>query len=178
LAGRANSGKDYLAEHLLVEEFNFVPVSLATWFKVEGVLFEDLPREEVFGPEPYSEETRRWMQLRGTENGRQKHGQYVWCRALGCKIQQMADTGVDRFVVTDVRFPNEIDWIRGLGGKVFNIIGRGGAQSEDAQEHKSERALDGYEDYDAIIDNSPEREDQVFEDLRRYVQVVLHDVQN
>jgi hypothetical protein len=58
-------------------------------------------------------------------------------------------------VVTDVRYPNEVEWIRDHGGEVWRVdrdepleaIGR------DAN-HRSETALDEYDGWDRIIDNN------------------------
>lgn len=51
-------------------------------------------------------------------------------------------------IITDARFPNEVDAVKKAGGKVIKLTR---TTSEDT--HDSETALDEYEDYDAVIDN-------------------------
>lgn len=51
-------------------------------------------------------------------------------------------------VITDCRFPNEVEAVRRAGGKVIRLT-----RNIYEDNHYSETALDGYEDYDAIIDN-------------------------
>lgn len=156
LSGKAGSGKDFLATRAVVP-YGFVPLALANQFKVSAVIKRGLPFDQVFGPTPKSPDTRDILQKMGTEFGRDNFGEDVWCRALELWMLYMVEHGVDRFVITDVRFINEVEWIYGLGGEVFRITGRGGAETEETQQHISETELDGYDDWSAVIDNSPER---------------------
>jgi hypothetical protein len=154
LAGKANSGKDYLADEVLIQEFGFLPLSLAMWFKSEGVEFEDLPFEETFGEQPKSDETRDFYQKRGTEQGRQKHGKDVWINMVEMKMYYFKQHGFNKFVITDARYPNEFDWVHNFCGKVYRIHGRGGAENKQAKNHDSETKMDNYSNYDGYIDNS------------------------
>lgn len=45
-----------------------------------------------------------------------------WVYSMQDKIQRCAYEGVDLFMVTDVRFPNEAKMIRELGGKVIHLV--------------------------------------------------------
>lgn len=156
LAGKANSGKDYLADEVLVQTYGFLPLSIAMWFKCEGVEFEGLPFEETFGEQPKSEEVREFYQTRGTEEGRDKHGDDVWIDIVEMKMYYFKQHGFDRFVITDGRYPNEFDWVKSFGGKVYKVHGRGGAENQKAREHDSETKMDTYDKYDGYIDNSEE----------------------
>lgn len=71
----------------------------------------------------------------------------VWTRATIRKIQQ---DETDLAIVTDVRFPNEVQAIQKVGGKVIRLL----RNPYPGDNHPSERALDGYNGFDAIIDNS------------------------
>jgi hypothetical protein len=55
-----------------------------------------------------------------------------------------------KVVFSDVRYPNEADAIKELGGEVWRV-GREGYGA--ANDHESEHALDGY-DFDAVISNA------------------------
>ena len=60
------------------------------------------------------------MQRMGTEAGRYIHGETLWTKLVEHKLGKL-----DRLapvVVTDVRFPNEADWLRGLGGTVVEVF--------------------------------------------------------
>lgn len=52
-------------------------------------------------------------------------------------------------VITDVRFPNEVEGIQKAGGKVVRFLRAPFA----VDEHPSEIALDNYEGFDAVLDN-------------------------
>ncbi len=78
-------------------------------------------------------EVRRFLQAYGTEAGRDIHGPDCWVNAW--KRKYLSYTG--NVVVTDVRFPNEADAIKELGGVVIEIMGpprRGGVDSTHSSE--------------------------------------------
>lgn len=63
-------------------------------------------------------EVRRLLQYLGTEAGRDIHGENLWVGAFNKAWEE------DEFlpaVVSDVRFPNEAEYIRSRGGIVINI---------------------------------------------------------
>jgi hypothetical protein len=59
---------------------------------------------------------RMILQQVGTDAMRNVIDQNIWVHSLESKI-----TGKDNVVITDVRFPNEIDCIQRLGGKLIRI---------------------------------------------------------
>lgn len=79
-------------------------------------------------------EVRRLLQAYGTEGGRDVHGQNCWVNA----IEDTLLGGVD-YVFTDVRFPNERDFIQEQDGIVIRIC-RDGVDAVNA--HASEQVLD------------------------------------
>jgi hypothetical protein len=60
---------------------------------------------------------REALQKMGTEVGRDVFHQDFWVLQMENRLR-FHDNPI---VITDVRFPNEIDWIRKVGGKVFEI---------------------------------------------------------
>lgn len=64
-------------------------------------------------------EVRALMQRMGTEAGRQVHGEDLWTGLVEHKISKLAPSAP--VVVTDVRFPNEESWLRGIGGVVVEV---------------------------------------------------------
>jgi hypothetical protein len=154
VSGKKGSGKTTLTRLALIKQ-GYIPIPLARHFKVDMVAKDGAPAAEVFGAaETKSATTRDALQKRGTELGRNVYGEDVWLRHLEAHILDFVAHGITRFVIPDVRFPNEVEYVQqALGGKVYRIIGRG-VQSGDA--HPSETALDGYDGFDAVIDNRPE----------------------
>lgn len=136
LTGLAGSGKSTIAREL-VTVHRAVPCSFATWFKVPAVAW-GAPIREVFGPEPKSPDTRHALQVMGTEEGRDKHGEDFWIRHAEADLYRLARAGVELVVYDDVRFPNECDWILGLGGHVFRLMRDGAGLTGDAALHPSE----------------------------------------
>jgi hypothetical protein len=57
------------------------------------------------------------LQLMGTEVGRNVFGENIWIHSLENKIKDVSK----HYVVTDVRFQNEIDWIRKQKGILIEI---------------------------------------------------------
>jgi hypothetical protein len=88
---------------------------------------------------------RGLMQRMGTEVGREMFGENFWVDAA----MKRAKDG-DKIVFADVRFPNEADAIKKLGGKVVRVL-RDGILA--ANSHISETALDDYT-FDVLIVNS------------------------
>jgi hypothetical protein len=87
---------------------------------------------------------RHMLQTLGTEYGRQCLHPDVW---LTCWKKQV--DGLKKAVADDVRFRNEAQLIRQLGGKVW-LVRREGVQA--ATDHASEGGLDGFM-FDDVIDN-------------------------
>lgn len=157
LSGKAGAGKNYLAREILVPR-GYFPVSLADPFKVTAVL-QGAPMTECFFGEK-SPETRALLQRLGTEEGRLVHGEDYWTQVASVWLAAHVAKGWPRFVVTDIRFPNEVDWIHSMGGQVWQITGRGGLSGSTSQ-HPSETALDGYTGFDHVIVNEPGRNQDV-----------------
>lgn len=166
IAGLARSGKNYLAREAVVP-LGYIPISLANQFKIDIVAKGEAPLEEVFGQER-SPETRRMLQLRGTEEGRDVYGEDVWIKAAELQIGYLVEHGIYNFVITDVRFDNEAEWVLNLGGIVAFIWGRGGAETEEAQAHASEQGLSP-EYVTVTINNSPENEVKAISKLHKIV---------
>ena len=89
---------------------------------------------------------REVMQYVGTDFFRKIYPQ-VW---VDSTIRRVEKDSPQLAVVVDCRFPNEVEGIQNSGGKVIrltrNILG-------DKDQHDSETAPDGYEGFDAIINN-------------------------
>jgi hypothetical protein len=159
LAGYARSGKDTLADYLVVfhdykkvafaepmrealvrlnptiEVGNFKLAKLATAVNVFGW-------EELKGMSP---DIRGLMQRLGTEVGREMFGQNFWVEQTMKRVAEISGN----CVVSDVRYPNEAQAIRDAGGIVIKIDRQG---VKAANEHSSENALADFE-FDIVLRN-------------------------
>jgi phosphomevalonate kinase len=183
-SGKMGSGKNYVAEKIFAPMMPPAPtlsIALADHFKVSAISFDGLSWEKVYGQK--DENTRQVLQRRGTEEGRQKYGENIWLATLQAWMRVHAERGIRRFLITDIRFPNEVMWVRSLGGKIFRIIAHVRSQMRVAQEaptqdaaqkimsHSSETALDFFGDFDYILNNdSGMPQEQIYNHVRNIVQ--------
>lgn len=112
---------------------------------------------------------RKFMQLLGTDFGRKMVHPDIWVNALLNEYSPIGMYSVpldfpvnvgshDVFVypnwlITDVRFPNEVKAIEDHGGKVIKLT-----RSCGRSKHESETALDGY-NFDYVINNNGTKEE-------------------
>lgn len=157
VSGFARAGKDTIADHL-VANYGYTKMS-----------FADPMREALVKLDPYihigghitnlssavtrigwedlkalSGDIRPLLQRFGTEVGREMWGEDFWVDAA---IDKIEDGG--KVVFADVRFPNEADAIKALGGEVWRVTREGFGP---ANSHISERSLDDY-DFDLSVLN-------------------------
>lgn len=161
IGGYAQSGKDTLAG-ILVEEHGFTRLAFADVLR--DVLYALNPTvrsdsasyrlEEVvraYGWEwaKANTDARELLQRMGTEAGREILGQNVWVDATMDKIREGR-----RYVISDMRFPNELEAVKLHGGTTVRMIREG---QNPANAHVSETALDTAV-FDRVI-HSPESPD-------------------
>jgi hypothetical protein len=107
--------------------------------------FEDMSvKDSSLGVNWGNMSVRQFLQFFGTEVGRQIHPD-IWVNALFTDYKC-----IDQWIITDVRFPNELRAVEERGGITIKVI-RG--QSTSTNEHISETALD-YAIFDYEINNN------------------------
>jgi len=127
LAGKARSGKDtvgkYLRDSYPASLYAFAdPIKKACseMFGLPLWRFYDndtISREEV---DPFWDMSPRMMtQLVGTNCGRCEIRQDIWLKRAEMELKEGSTYPI--FVVTDVRFENEMDWICDQGGVVWYV---------------------------------------------------------
>lgn len=135
IVGFAGSGKDTVADMLI--ERGFVKDSFAKTLKdaasvlfgwdrslLDGTTIESRNWREI--PDTYwAKETnnkeftpRLALQLLGTEAIRETFAQNFWVSTV---IKRYIENGFKNTVITDCRFPNEINAIRDNGGKIIHV---------------------------------------------------------
>lgn len=104
--------------------------------------------------------TRILLQTYGTEIFRKRVDQEWWVKQLKNRVLQ---SNSDITLITDVRFPNEIECFKKDIPKDFTVttirINRNLNREAGFNEHESEKALDEYHEFDHIIDNNGTLED-------------------
>lgn len=165
--GRKGSGKTTAAQAYL--RLGYSLINFADTLKGIARSVFDLTEEQTDGDQkeeqvpglPDGWTPRRLMQLIGTETGRQ--GDFSWAAELGrqseleqafarrdlkpgenCWVDGMKNhlmwEGDTSFVVADVRFPNELDMIRKMGGVVWRV--ERPSMSRIPATHPSEQFID------------------------------------
>ena len=111
----------------------------------------------------YEVTPRLILQKFGTEACRHGIADNIWIAALEKRIQ-----GYDDVVITDVRFPNEIAFVRSVGGAIVRVKrGEDPSKEELSKMHISETAWnDTVPDYTIINEGT-------LEDLRNNVKTTL-----
>lgn len=167
LLGHQGVGKNYIAEEILLKKLDYKPtlvIAFADHFKVEGISKYDLEYDKVYGEKDFY--TRKRLHLIGTEEGRQKFGYDIWIKTIHNWIKIYNSRGIKRFIIPDVRFQNEVDWIKSLNGIVIKInapnryIARVKEEANNDSEkiqkiisHESESMIDKIENYDFLFNN-------------------------
>lgn len=129
-----------------------------------GIYDPGVPDSPILRVPVMVEKDRDLLQWWGTEYRRNLYDSGYW-------LQKLHELMIDidgPVVISDVRYPNEADFIKKLGGTMINIKGRAAAEMSDVHNaHISETAMDCY-DYDYYIINSG-----TINDLHRAIDDVL-----
>ncbi|MFJ4193969.1 deoxynucleotide monophosphate kinase [Pseudomonas sp. NPDC089534] len=146
LAGRARSGKDTAAQHL-VNHHGFQSYAFADplrdglmhIFNLSPCDFEGDQKEQ---PLPWlGRSPRQLMQSLGTEWGRNCVHPDLWLLLAAQNLDLLARTHdtARGFVVSDLRFNNEADFIRDRGGVVIHLTRTGASR---VNPHPSENGVE------------------------------------
>ena len=95
---------------------------------------------------------RQMLRTQGTENGRNVHGPYCW---INIAKSRMAESGHPLWVIRDLRFPDEAEWIKSEGGVIWRIEGRTSPEVASLPTHVSESHKNQFA-CDRIIQNDGE----------------------
>lgn len=158
ITGRAGSGKDTVAGYLQ-HKYGFQPMAFANPLKEAAAILFNLPvyyfhdrelKERVV--EDWDMSPRRMAQILGTEAVRTNFGADFWIKRW---LQEYRAMTIDQNVVlTDVRFNNEAQAVRDLGGTVVHIVRPGDSTLEiAAMQHESESGVTYNDGRDKIVLN-------------------------
>ena len=155
LTGRARSGKDTVGS-MLSKMYEAKAVAFADHIRnmlraigLSDIHFNDPTLKEV-EMSPFGKSPRQMMQTLGTEWGRNLINEKIWLILAAERINEIHDDG-NHAVVTDVRFNNEAEMIRNMGGVIWHIHRPG--QLIASSTHKSEAGVE-FTFGDIRIDNN------------------------
>jgi hypothetical protein len=146
ITGRKYSGKDTFCQHLIE--------ALGQGVKAERLAFADplkamLAKTAGIPVSQINEDKARWrvtLQQWGTEIMRHYHGHDYWINRMRQKIEC---SPCDVVVLTDVRFKNEADMVRDMGGILVRMVRKESLWRRLVDwlkpAHRSEREMDQYE---------------------------------
>ena len=159
LSGKMLSGKNTVADYInelsggIYEYKSFAYKVKLTASMLTGIPVSMLELQEVkqskLGPEWGGMTVREMLQKIGTDCMRDNLHKDVWVNSLFTDYSK----GDSKWIITDLRFPNEFERVKQLGGAVFRIIRP--FDEPRVNEHESETALDHlpHTEYDAVIVN-------------------------
>jgi hypothetical protein len=152
LGDKSRVGKDTAAE--ILEQFcDFSRFAFAEPIKKTCAAVFGFNNEQLHGSrKEYKDEfwnitPRQAFQDMGTVIRRQ-FGPDVFIRSLYRRMQE-EDGPTARFVISDVRLPEEVEAIRAWGGKVYRID----RDVPSTSTHRTETALSNYNGWDGVINN-------------------------
>lgn len=133
LSGQAGAGKDTLAsivlKHVTGSALAFADplrCAAAAMFGLTDEQMQDRDlKEQVI--DYWGKSPRQILQLLGTEAGRDLFGDDIWCKRAALTVDSFIEMDRleafprDVLVFTDVRFDDEAQWIKSLGGVVVDI---------------------------------------------------------
>jgi hypothetical protein len=152
LCGRKGSGKDTVAA-ILSETHGFLQYALAAPLKRVCKQLFDFNDDQLWGEgkdivdSRFHKTPRELMQKQGTDFVRCEMGEGFWL--LKFEGWFASNSLLERVVVSDVRFQNEVDYIKRMGGRMYKVER---PQLKDGDMHVSEQA-DSLVGIDATIVN-------------------------
>lgn len=113
---------------------------------------------------------REIMQMFGTDFCRTFNPK-IWIKMLD---EEIAQSDQDFIIITDVRFYNEVTYIKNMNGIIIKVVD---LNQQNSDLHISENELDDFEDYDYIIYNKKESFDVTYsESLKKEVEKIYNDI--
>ena len=166
LSGKFGSGKDFIGKNVLAEYLKkYYPniivnfLSFADPLKLYVIKKYSLTQEDVYPPSGYNktEYIREILQKEG-EFYRDISTDY-WIQLYDQMIKTFEESGTHVLITCDVRFPNEMEYIRSRNGLICKVYAPNRTYkttNKELMKHESECGLDHIRDeqYDYIFINN------------------------
>jgi len=163
-SGKMGAGKNYICDNIFLpllkkHNRNVIQMAFADQIKVNVMVNYNLSKNDVCNDKNYK--IRNLLQKEGTQDGRNRLGDDIWINHLDKWMEIHKSKGVHTFLITDVRFKNEAEYIKRMGGKIIRV--EAPERNKDliirqkldplTVNHISETDLDNYYSFDLILDN-------------------------
>lgn len=171
ISGKMGCGKDFITNNYIIPYVQNVlglkvlQLSFADQLKIITMVKDNIGYNDLYVNK--TELSRRLLQINGTENARNLN-EDIWIQYLSNWIEVFKNRGINCFVIPDLRFLNEFEWVKSQKGLVIRIKAPQRNKTRLEQEangnidayiniksHKSECDLDDLHDtvYDYVIRN-------------------------
>jgi len=172
ICGKLGVGKDYITTNYIIplleqKREQFLQLAFADQIKVNVMSKMNVPYREVY--ETKTKETRILLQEEGTRI-RNEVSPTIWIDYLHNWIEVFRNRGIAHFIISDVRFKNELEYIKSNGGILIKIVApqrnhrrlmnesNGNLETmQQISSHRSECDLDNLPDnsFDIVLNNDP-----------------------
>jgi hypothetical protein len=173
ITGKLNSGKNTVAKMLSKELCNDVNVKISAFAdpikKMASIMFPDIPKNHLYGsshnrskiiPNAFKNghplTVRQLLMDLGTEVGR-SYRPTIWIDNMRDCIEKSQSNGIAAFIIADVRFVNEFDFLKENDFFQIKIV----RNNDLIINHESETSQDGISDskFNVIIQNNGSLDD-------------------
>lgn len=180
VTGRKRSGKDTIGKYL-VENHGFTRVAFADSLKEACKIIFGFSDEQVYGDELkevideyWNHSPREILQKVGTELFRDQLprvcgniGDDIWIRSVERQINNLRKQGHQRFVITDVRFENELNFIKKQkNGYVWKVI-RGKRKQCEIDKMIEGKAIEDTVTEDTVTEDKKDKAVEVKENMHQ-----------
>ena len=158
LCGLAGTGKDTV--RAMLQDLGYTGFALADPIRstLRDLLLSNGISDEYIDNRELKESTipelgvsyRHMAQTLGTDWARNCLGEDFWVRLAGAFLYDQIEQGGTHFCVSDIRFENEAQWVRSMGGVIWRIERN---QAAPVRAHISEAAATAIAS-DTVIDNN------------------------
>lgn len=162
LTGKAGAGKTLFADCFV--QYGFKKLSFSTALKEMLLKGGMATKEELYSTKP---ENVRWLlQKIGTNIIRNQVDPDYWVQKLDEEMWKCYGKGATKFVIDDIRFRNEAEFVRSLNGDLIRII-RPTTITNELAGHISETEMDEIE-VDETWHNDTEKS-RMYEKVKKYL---------
>lgn len=175
ISGKKRSGKDTVSKKLNLFFPEFELKSYAYRLRQICSILTNKPIEFFLNDnnkpvylEEWGMNVRELLQKVGTDCFRDNLDKNIWVKSLFSEYKHCKS----KWIITDVRFENEVNRIKENGGIVIRVTGNYPNYIKTSDDnHPSETALDNYKDFDYYINN-----DGTLENLNEKIQNLVQDI--
>jgi len=165
IGGKLRAGKNVVSDHLEAEHawavinmsdaLNDALLAMDPWIEIHDaqtyVRYVTLVDSVGYVEAKTYPDVRRYLQLLGTEVGRNMIGDDVWVDIVRSRVKGLMESGCN-VIVTGIRFDNELKMIKQLGGESWWVDRPSLNNSGESAAHSSETGVT-HDMFDTVLTN-------------------------